>query len=123
MTDEQKTPAQLASEAAESVRALNHATRSAHADWEYPGDAYSVVSLLAYAAHGLQQSVEQTVRLISDLDAAGRIVVDAPADRQARVNEFQASAKNAINGTRQLSRALNTMYSALSPMAYRENES
>src|SRR5213595_28204 len=69
MTD--TTPAKHADNAYEAVRALNHATlgnRRGDEDWQYPGDAYSVVGNLSQMAMVLPQALEQVQALVKTLD-------------------------------------------------------
>ena len=70
MTD--KTPTQLADEAAEAIRAINHLTQgSPRDDWQYPGDVYSLVANLSQMAMMLPQALDQASRFITDLNERG----------------------------------------------------
>jgi hypothetical protein len=76
------SPAQLARTAAETVRALNHATLDPDVGYEYAGDVYDVLGDLCDVADYLSQAVTQAARWLSQADAAGRLLdVD---DRSAR---------------------------------------
>ncbi|MFC9589369.1 hypothetical protein [Streptomyces sp. NPDC056944] len=71
MTD--KTPAQLANDAAEAIWAINHLTKSSRDGWQHPGDVYSMVADLARMAMMLPQALEQASVLVSDLAEAGKL--------------------------------------------------
>lgn len=114
-----KTPAQLTDQAAETVRQLNHATRSPGDDWQYPGDAYSVTGNLAHMTGMLPQAIAQTRSLIARLDAEGRLRSDKDtldADLAAAYAGLEVAAAAAQTLYQALSRAQN----GLSPIAYRD---
>jgi hypothetical protein len=52
-------PAGLASQAADAVRALNHATRPGTSGLAYPADAYDVTGALSLLASRLPQALAQ----------------------------------------------------------------
>ncbi|MER7050487.1 hypothetical protein ABT391_37315 [Streptomyces jumonjinensis] len=116
-----KPPAKLADDAYEALRALNHATLSTKgaADWEFPGDAYSVVGNLSQAAMVLPQALEQTEALVKHLEASGNLRSDRntlDTDLAATYHglaEAQAAAQT-------LFEALNRAHSGLSPIAYKD---
>lgn len=80
MTGREPTPAAgLADQAAELVRALNHATLPGAGGLTYPGDAYSVLIALSVLAARLPQALAQAETFLAKELAAGRIViVDGP---------------------------------------------
>lgn len=119
MTD--KTPAQLASEAADAVRAINHLTLSAHPsdDWTYPSHAYSVVGGLTQMAMMLTQALDQIGAFIELMDTGGNLRSDKgtlPADLE---NTYGGLA-DAHDAAKQLYEALNRAHSGLSPIAYQD---
>jgi hypothetical protein len=116
-----KTPAQLADEAAEAVRAINHLTMSPRDDWQYPGDAYSVVGNLAHMAGGLPQAIGQLESLIGSLEDEGRLRSDkGPDDLPGRLVDFHGAIADAIGHAHALQRALSKAHQALSPIAYQD---
>lgn len=119
MPDAPKTPAQLADAAGEAIRALNHVTLSPRDDWQYPGDAYSVVGNLAYMAMMLPQAIDQIQRLIVELDEGGHLHSDKDQlehdlDETVRGLEEARIAADKLYGT------LNRAHSGLSPIAYKD---
>lgn len=115
----QQTPAQHADAAAEHIRALNHATQSPQADWEYPGDAYSVVANLSQLAMRLPQAVQQIRQHIETLNAEGHLRSDKDtldtdvAATLGGLDDAQAAAE-------QLYAALDRAHQGLGPIAYKE---
>ncbi|MCY0923201.1 hypothetical protein OS965_34555 [Streptomyces sp. H27-G5] len=117
MTD--KTPAQLADTAGDAIRALNHATLGRQADWEYPGDAYSVVGNLAYMAGMLPQALDQIAKHIKSLEGEDRL----KSDRDTLTADLEAAYAGltiAAGAADTLRGALNRAQSGLSSIAYKE---
>lgn len=114
-----KTPAQLADASAEAVRQLNHATLSTRDDWQYPGDAYSVVGNLAQAAMMLPQALDQIGALVERLDIAGNLRSDKDTLAADLESTFGGLA-DAHDAARKLYEALNRAHSGLSPIAYKD---
>ncbi|WP_225102685.1 hypothetical protein [Streptomyces sp. CoH27] len=117
MTD--KAPAQLADDAAEAIRALNHRTRSPQADWEYPGDAYDVVGNLSTLAMRLPQLLEQIANHIKALEDADHLKSDKhqlDADLVATYDglTIAAGAAETLRG------ALDRAHGGLSSIAYKD---
>jgi hypothetical protein len=114
------TPAQHADNAAEAVRAINHATLQQSSNgWQYPGDAYSTVGNLSQMAMMLPQALEQIERLIVDLNESGHLHSDKDRlehdlDETVRGLEEAQIAANKLYG------ALNRAHSGLSPIAYKD---
>jgi hypothetical protein len=75
MTGEPVSPAGLADQAAELVRALNHATLPGAGGLSYPGDVYSVLIALSVLAGRLPQALAQTETFLVAQLTAGRIVI------------------------------------------------
>lgn len=119
MTDP-KTPAQLASDAAEAVRGLNHATLSpGHLDWEYPSNAYSVIGGLERATGSLPQALEQVWSLLSGLAADGH-VGSTTGDPDKDLTAAHAALKEARAAAGALNAALQRAHSATSPLKYED---
>jgi hypothetical protein len=70
-------PAGVASEAAEAVRALNHATLPGSGGLVFPADAYDVTGRLALLASRLPQALAQLLAFLSSEVQAGRVTVVA----------------------------------------------
>lgn len=119
MTD--KTPAQLADDAAEAIRALNHRTLAwnrGDEDWAYPGDAYSVAGNLSQAAMMLPQALEQITGLVRDLHEKGHLRSDRD-QLEADLAETLSGLSEARIAAETLYSALNRAHSGLSPIAYK----
>jgi len=115
-----KTPAQLASEAAEAVRSLNHATLSmGDLDWEYPSNAYSVIGGLERAAGYLPQTIAQVRRLLDDLYADGHVgtTTGTPAQKLVEATDALDEARRLAA---QLNAALQRAHNATSPLTYED---
>jgi hypothetical protein len=67
---------ELAGEAAEAVRALNHATFPGTDGLAWPSDAYDILASLALLASRLPQLLGQLDRFVSHEVEAGRVSVD-----------------------------------------------
>ena len=117
MTDP-KTAAQLADDAAEAIRSLNHATLSPRDGWEYPADAYSVVGGLGTLVMRLPQVLEQLTEFVGQLHADGHVVADG-GDTIERVYNLAAAKGDAVDAADKLRAALDEMHAALSPLAYK----
>jgi hypothetical protein len=117
MTD--KTPAKLADEAAEAIRAINHLTRSPRDGWEYPGDVYSLVGNLSQLAMMLPQALEQASRFIADLNEGGHLRSDKDQLDQD-LGEVFYGLDDARNAAQKLYGSLNRAHSGLSPIAYKD---
>lgn len=115
--DLDRTPADLSNEAAETVRALNHRTRAESDDWQYPGDAYSVVGNLTYLAGGLPQALAQISALVQRLESSGNLRSDKTSVA-ADLHETYAGLSDAKAAAEQLYTALNRAHAGLGPIAY-----
>lgn len=120
-TEEPRTPARLADDAAEAIRRLNHATLSARDGWRYPGDAYDTVACLARMAGGLGQALGQLEGFVGTLADGGRLTSDhGPDDLPGRLEGFHAAMRTAEDHARVLGHSLDRAHQALGPIAYRE---
>jgi hypothetical protein len=113
------TPAQLADQAAEAVRSINHLTMSSRDDWQYPGDAYSVVGNLAHMVAMLPQALDQIGALIEQLDTGGNLRSDKDT-LDADLENTYGGLADAHDAAKKLYEALNRTHSALSPIAYKD---
>ena len=114
-----KTPAQLADDAYEAVRALNHATLSERDGWRYLGDAYSTVANLSALAGGLPQALDQIGALVERLALAGNLRSDKDTLDTDLENTYGGLAV-AHDAARQLYEALDRAHQALGPIAYQD---
>jgi hypothetical protein len=70
-------PARLAEDAAEAVRALNHATLTGAGELVFPADVYQVTGTLAVLAARLPQALTQLAAFLQAEQDAGRVVIVA----------------------------------------------
>jgi hypothetical protein len=118
-----KTAAQLADDAAEAIRSLNHATLSTRPGWEYPSDAYSVVGGLARQAAGLPQALDQIGALLETLARHGLKDGRLTSDRgtvDADLIEAYGALADSTDAARTLYEALTRAHAALSPLGYQD---
>jgi hypothetical protein len=118
----QGRPAALAGEAAESVRALNHATRPGTSGLVFPADAYDVTGQLALLASRLPQALAQLLAFLQAEVAAGRVVIvsgDHAGDPPAVLAAVTASLDAAMASARRLHQALDTAQNNLTWAAAR----
>lgn len=105
------TPAELAGQAAEAVRALNHATLPGTGGLEYPADAYEVTGQLSILAARLPQALAQLLAFLAEQAAAGAITVVAgqhQGDPAAMLAAVTADLDAAVASARRLHQALDT---------------
>ena len=74
-----RTPAQMASDAAEVIRSLNHRTFDAEA-FKEPSDVYRTVNNLTRLVHGLPQVIEQTWKRLRMMEQDDTIRMDNGTD-------------------------------------------
>lgn len=117
MTD--KTPAQLADQAADAIRAINHLTRTPRDGFEYPGDVYSLVAGLSQMAMMLPQALEQASRLIADLNEDGHLRSDKN-QLEHDLAETLLGLEAAGFAAESLYKGLNRAHSGLGPIGYKE---
>ena len=110
------SPARTMSQAGDLVRAFNHDTISTGDGWQYPPHAYDAIGSLAYLVRMLEQAIEQTMRPVDRTHKQGRVTVDGGGDPEKAVAELRALTGDAATLARALSRAVDDMHSASSPM-------
>ena len=116
-------PAALASEAAEAVRALNHATLPGSGGLMFPADAYDVAGQLALLASRLPQALAQLLAFLRGEVEAGRVAVVAGehnGDPAAMLAAVTASLDAAVVSARRLHDALDAAQNQLTWAAARE---
>ncbi len=102
-------PADLAGEAAESVRGLNHATLPGAGGLVFPADAYDVAGQLALLASRLPQALAQLLGFLRAEVQAGNVAVvagDHAGDPDAMLTAVTASLDAAVASARGLRQAL-----------------
>ncbi len=103
------TPAELAGQAAEAVRALNHATLPGTGGLQYPAGAYEVTGQLAVLAARLPQALAQIHAFLQEQAAAGQVTVVAgqhQGDPAAMLAAVTAHLDAAAASARRLHQAL-----------------
>lgn len=110
-------PKDLAAQAAEAIRNLNHATQSAKGELTYPGDAYEMVALLKQLTQRLPQSFDQLSGFLGVLAKTGAVTADygAPDDHLA---EARCALVSAAIIAQTLTEHLDRAHSALAPLGY-----
>ncbi|MDX2997988.1 hypothetical protein [Streptomyces scabiei] len=114
-----QTPAELANQTAEAIRAINHLTMSPRDGWTYPSDAYSVVGGLSRMAMMLPQALDQIGALIEPSDTGGHLYSDKGTLAADLENTYGGLA-DAHDAAKALYEALNRAHSGLSPIAYKD---
>jgi hypothetical protein len=102
-------PAGLAGDAAEAVRALNHATLPGAGGLVFPADACDVTGQLALLASRLPQALAQILAFLQAEVQAGRVAVvagDQAGDPGAVLAAVTASLDSAVASPRRLHQAL-----------------
>lgn len=115
-----KTPDQLANDAAEAIRGLNHTTLSANLGWKYPGDAYQVVGGLNQMARGLGQALDQIAQHIERLSESGHISHDHGGAGTKEVATALEGLEWARVDADALVSRLVTVHSALARLAWKD---
>jgi len=103
------TPAELAGQAAEAVRALNHATLPGAGGLDYPADAYEVTGQLSLLAARLPQALAQILTFLQERAATGAVTVVAgehQGDPAAMLTAVTADLDAAVASARRLHQAL-----------------
>lgn len=113
-----QSPATLADQAAEAVRAINHSTRAPGMDWQYPSDAYSLIGALAHLSRMLPQAITQALQPVTDAHEVDRLTVDGGKDPEQAASSAVQTARVAIGRAQRLAEALDQVHSALSPLGY-----
>jgi hypothetical protein len=102
-------PAELAGQAADAVRELNHATLPGAGVLAYPADAYEVTGQLSVLAARLPQALAQILAFLQAEAQAGRITVVAgqhAGDPAAMLAAVTADLDAAVASARRLHQAL-----------------
>jgi hypothetical protein len=103
------TPAELAGQAAEAARALNHATLPGAGGLAYPADAYEVAGQLSLLAARLPQALAQIHTFLQQQTAAGQVTVVAgqhAGDPAAMLTAVTSDLDDAAGFARRLHQAL-----------------
>lgn len=119
------TPAQLADQAAEAIRAANHATFPSAGGLRWPSDAYDVIASLGLLASRLPQLLGQLDRWLTREVEQGRVSVDGGAyvgDPQAAAAVASHWLDTATTAADQLHRALDSAQQATAHLAANTDE-
>ena len=110
-------PKDLATQAAEAIRNLNHATQSAKGELTYPGDAYKTVASLKLLTQRLPQSFDQLSDFLRTLAKTGAVTADygAPDDH---IGEARSALASAALIAQTLTEHLDRAHNALAPLGY-----
>ncbi|MFF0626739.1 hypothetical protein [Streptomyces sp. NPDC004296] len=117
-----KSPAQLASDAAATVRVLNHVTATTGA-YPYPGDVDDAIQGLRILARRLPQAISQGGAALARLAEAGSVRLDAMASAtplDAHMTETLAAAADATQAAADLENALKRLGAYTCHLAYAE---
>ena len=110
MSDETR---QLAGQAAEAIRSLNHLTRGDDA-LEYPGDVYEVVASLRQMAERLPQLLAQLASWLKAEGDAGRVGHDGGDDAREQIGQVIAGLSVAITGADEMAVGLQEAHNSAS---------
>jgi hypothetical protein len=116
-------PADLAGQAAEAVRALNHATLPGSGGLAFPADAYDVTGALAVLASRLPQALAQLQAFLHAEVSAGRVAIVAGehgGDPAAVLAAVTGSLEEAAASARRLHQALDAAQNQLTWAAARQ---
>lgn len=116
MTD----PAKLADQAAEAIRALNHATLNTDS-LPYPSSIYDTVGALERMAYGLPQAFGQLRHRLDQFHTTRHVTSDAGhSDLPERLRQSHAWLANASAAASSLGHALEEAHAHLSHLAYKD---
>ncbi|MFC8230313.1 hypothetical protein [Streptomyces sp. NPDC057287] len=112
------TPPQHLTDAADGIRAFNHASQSTGPGWEAPTDSYTALGTLSYLVGILGQAVEQSTAPVRHAYEQGRIRIDGNGNTEAKFGELLAAREEGIAAAAALTAAVQRMHNAVSPMGY-----
>jgi hypothetical protein len=111
------TPQELADQAAEAVRDLNHATQGAKGNLTFPGDAYEVVASLKTLTQRLPQSFEQLSVFLRKLDKTDAVTADHGTPEDHLTEALSGLASSALIA-QTLTEHLDRAHNALAPLGW-----
>ena len=115
--NEALTVPQLADDAAEAIRAINHATGTL----QYPGDIYSTVANLKTLAQRLPQTCQQLAGRLTQLGHDGHLRIDpGRGDLSDAQNQAYAALYDAVVAAEAVEQALDRAHTALGPIGYQD---
>ena len=114
MPEHRRSPARLATEAADRIRSFNHGTQDAAA-YPYPGDVDDAVQALVLLAVRLPQAIEQTGSSLARMHRAGNVRLDVMGDTVPLDEHMDASAQV----TAEAARAASALEAALKKLGAR----
>ncbi len=104
-----KVPGQWADDAAEAVRALNHATLRAAGGYVWPADVDAVVAHLTVMIMRTEQALRQGYGWLARAAQAGAVGHDAGADVAGELAELRTATVEAIEHVQMLTARLDEM--------------
>ncbi|MET7646107.1 hypothetical protein ABZS83_21250 [Streptomyces sp. NPDC005426] len=110
-------PQELADQAAEAIRSLNHSTQTFKGELTYPGDAYEVVASLKVLTQRLPQSFEQLSRFLGNLAESGAVTADY-GDPGERLAEARSALASGVLVAQTLTEFLDHAHNSLAPLGY-----
>ncbi|MGW0597763.1 hypothetical protein ACWD11_11535 [Streptomyces sp. NPDC002776] len=120
MTSRNTDPTEYPREAAEVVRAFNHATqrtRDRRPGIAYPGAVYRAIGAFGTLAHRLPQAFDQIGTAVADIHTAGHLTADygTPTEHAASVSEALREAEQHATA---MAEALERAHRAANPLGY-----
>lgn len=112
-----RTPAQLADDAAEAVRSLNHVTIALDG-YNDPADINATVARIEALAYMLPQALTQTARTLQEMDQQPGIRIDSGADSAEKVAEAVLEMQRAQQAFQAAGEALSRANQRLSTMGW-----
>lgn len=117
MADNDTTVPELADNAAEAIRSINHATKTL----EYPGDIYSTVANLKILAQRLPQAFEQLGGRLTQLGHDGHLRIEpGRGDLADTQDDVYDALRAAIDAAQAMEQALDRAHTALGPIGYQD---
>jgi len=110
------TPDREMSQAADHVRAFNHATINTGQDWQFPPHSYRAVGQLAHLIRMLPQAIEQSALPAQHTHRLGRLLIDGGNDAHRAVQHLQQTLDAAVQAAEQLAQAIDRVHAATAPM-------
>lgn len=112
-----RTPSELADDAAEAIRSLNHVT--IHRDaYREPADINSTIARIEALAYSLPQALNQTARTLQAMDQEPGIRIDSGADSAEKVAEAVQEMQRAQQAFQAAGDALSRANQRLSTMGW-----
>lgn len=102
--------------AAGRVRAFNHASLATGQGWEWAPQAYTAIGSLSHLVGMLEQAVRQSTIPVAHTHNRGRLAIAGDGDPNQALAELLAAQADAERAAVELTRAVQRMHNAVSPM-------